>query len=97
MLSCEKHLIDDYAKDGRPGEGLTFCVVFTMDLCALESKQRSIYSLFEVIPLRYLAFFVLFCHFFVAFLPVLSFLLVFLCDTVFTNVDYRSIFDDVIT
>ena len=26
-----------------------FCVVFTMSLCALESKQRSISSLFEVI------------------------------------------------
>ena len=45
-------LIDDHAKDGRPGKS-DFCVAFTMCLCILESKQTLISSLFQVILVPY--------------------------------------------
>ena len=42
--------IDNYAKDGGPGEA-DFYVVFTMSLCALELNQTLISLLFQIIRL----------------------------------------------
>ena len=44
------YLIDNYAKDGGPGES-DFCVAFTMSLCALELKRTLISLLFQIIRL----------------------------------------------
>ena len=44
------NIIDDYAKDGGPGE-VQLCAVFTMSICALELKQMLISLLFQVIRL----------------------------------------------
>ena len=42
---------DIYAKDDVPGE-VCFCVVFTMALCSLGSKQTLIRLLFDIIQLK---------------------------------------------